>query len=75
MWEKLRQQQNSSFSLASWRMELEVRIVLRKVDLVVQMETTLAFSNGRMLLELRTLRVKTSYRICYYRYGGNLLEL
>jgi hypothetical protein len=37
-------------------MVLEMRLVLRKVDWVVKMETTLALSNGWMLLGLRTLR-------------------
>ena len=44
-----------SLSLASRKMVLEVRLVLRKVDWVVKMETTLALSNGWMLLGLRTL--------------------
>jgi hypothetical protein len=37
---------NISLSLASWKMVLEVRMVLRKVDWVVKMETALALSNG-----------------------------
>ena len=47
---------NISLSLASLKMVLEVRLVLRKVDWVVKKETTLALSNGLMVLGLRTLR-------------------